>query len=123
LIQTPHVDQLAKDGTRFTKAFVIAPECSPCRSALITGCYQTTIGAHHHYSERGELKLKLPEGVVPVPALFQKAGSYTCIGGFQTSAADVVQLADPANGFFARLPEDGHEESRFAGLLACRSPA
>ena len=25
--------------------------------ALITGCYQTTIGAHHHRSGRGELKI------------------------------------------------------------------
>jgi arylsulfatase A-like enzyme len=82
LIQTPHVDRLAKEGTRFSKAFVTAPVCSPCRSAMITGCYQTTIGAHHHRSGRGELKIHLPDGVVPVPALFQKAGYYTCIGGF-----------------------------------------
>src|SRR5687767_3409383 len=82
LIQTPHVDQLAKGGTRFTRAFVTAPVCSPCRSALITGCYQTTIGAHHHRSGRGVEKIRLPDGVVPVPVLFKKAGYYTCIGGF-----------------------------------------
>jgi arylsulfatase A-like enzyme len=80
-IRTPHVDRLATDGIRFTKAFVTAPVCSPCRSALITGCYQTTIGAHHHRSGRGELKIVLPGDVVPVPELFQKAGYYTCIGG------------------------------------------
>lgn len=80
-IRTPHVDQLAKDGTRFSRAFVTAPVCSPCRSALITGCYQTTIGSHHHRSGRGELKITLPSEVVPVPVLFQKAGYYTCIGG------------------------------------------
>ena len=85
LIQTPHVDQLAKEGTRFSKAYVTAPVCSPCRSALITGCYQTTIGAHHHRSGRGELKITLPGEVVPVPVLFQKAGYYTCIGGFQAT--------------------------------------
>ena len=85
LIRTPHVDQLAKDGTRFSKAFVTAPVCSPCRSALITGCYQTTIGSHHHRSGRGELKITLPGDVAPVPMLFQKAGYYTCIGGFQAT--------------------------------------
>ncbi|MFZ4647973.1 MAG: sulfatase-like hydrolase/transferase, partial [Gemmataceae bacterium] len=53
-IRTPHVDNLAAQGTRFAKAFVTAPVCSPCRSALITGCYQTTIGAHNHRSGRGE---------------------------------------------------------------------
>jgi arylsulfatase A-like enzyme len=85
LIRTPHVDQLAKDGTRFTRAFVTAPVCSPCRSALITGCYQTTIGAHNHRSGRGERKITLPGDVVPIPVLFQKAGYHTCIGGFQAT--------------------------------------
>ncbi|MFO0909030.1 MAG: sulfatase-like hydrolase/transferase [Isosphaeraceae bacterium] len=81
LIQTPNVDRLAREGVQFTKAFTTAPVCSPCRSALITGCYQTTIGAHHHRSGRGDIKIQLPKGVVPVPALFQQAGYYTCIGG------------------------------------------
>jgi arylsulfatase A-like enzyme len=79
-IQTPHVDRLAREGTKFTNAFITAPVCSPCRSALITGMYQTSIGAHHHRSGRGTLKIHLPSGVEPVPALLQKAGYYTCIG-------------------------------------------
>lgn len=79
-VATPNVDRLAHEGTRFKHAFVTAPVCSPVRSALITGMYQTSIGAHHHRSGRGELKLELPAGVVPVPALLQDAGYYTCIG-------------------------------------------
>lgn len=80
LIQTPHVDRLAREGIRFTKAFVTAPVCSPCRSALITGMYQTTIGAHHHRSGRGEVKIELPSDVEPLPLIFQRAGYFTCIG-------------------------------------------
>ena len=79
-IRTPHVDRLASEGTRFARAFVTAPVCSPCRSALITGCYQTSIGAHHHRSGRGVEKIHLPEGVRPIPELFREAGYYTCIG-------------------------------------------
>lgn len=79
-IRTPHVDALAKQGVRFTRAYATSPVCSTFRSALITGMYQTTIGAHHHRSGRGEHRIVLPEGVRPVPALFQETGYYTCIG-------------------------------------------
>jgi arylsulfatase A-like enzyme len=81
-IQTPHVDQLVTEGTKFSRCFVTAPVCSPCRSALITGMYQTTIGAHHHRSGRGVEKISLSSGVEPVPALFQRAGYYTAIGSW-----------------------------------------
>ena len=86
-VPTPHVDRLAAEGTRFAHAFVTAPVCSPCRSALITGMYQTTIGAHHHRSGRGTEKIRLPAGVRPVPAIFKEAGWYTCIGDGLPGAA------------------------------------
>jgi arylsulfatase A-like enzyme len=71
---------MAREGTKFSHAYVTAPVCSPCRSALITGMYQTTIGAHNHRSGRGTEKIHLPADITPVPVLFQKAGYYTCIG-------------------------------------------
>ena len=79
-IKTPNIDKLAAEGVRFSRAYVTAPVCSASRSALITGMYQTSIGSHHHRSGRGELKIQLPSGVVPLPVLFQKAGYFTCIG-------------------------------------------
>ncbi len=86
-VPTPHVDRLAAEGTRFAQAFVTAPVCSPCRSAMITGMYQTTIGAHHHRSGRGTEKIRLPAGVRPAPAIFREAGWYTCIGDGLPGAA------------------------------------
>ncbi len=80
LIETPHVDRLAREGTRFSRAFTAAPVCSPCRSGFITGMYQTAIGAHHHRSGRGVEKILLPDGVAPTPRRLQQAGYYTCIG-------------------------------------------
>jgi arylsulfatase A-like enzyme len=80
-IETPQVDRLAREGTRFRRAFVTAPVCSASRSALITGMYQTTIGAQHHRSGRGVARIHLVAGVEPVPGLFQRAGYYTAIGG------------------------------------------
>jgi len=81
-IKTPNIDRLVRDGTMFTRAFVTAPVCSPSRSAMITGMYQTSIGAQHHRSSRGPgvEKIALPTGVETVAALFQRAGYYTCNG-------------------------------------------
>ena len=81
-IQTPNVDKLAASGVLFERAFVTGPICSPSRSALITGMYQTTIGAHHHRSGVGTEKIKLPPDVQLVPHLFQQAGYHTSNGGY-----------------------------------------
>lgn len=76
-IRTPNVDQLAAEGTRFARAHVTGPICSISRSAMITGMYQTSIGAQHHRSGRGTVKIHLPSTVVPVPKLFRDAGYWT----------------------------------------------
>ncbi len=80
-VETPNVDRLAREGTMFRKAFVTAPVCSPCRSAMITGMYQTSIGAHNHRSGRGAEKIRLPRGVEPIPAIFRRNGYYVANGG------------------------------------------
>lgn len=80
-IRTPHVDALAARGTRFTRAYTTAPVCSTARSAMVTGMYQTTIGAHHHRSGRGVEKIYLPSHVRLVPQLFREAGYYVVNGG------------------------------------------
>lgn len=43
-IKTPHIDSLAKSGTRFKNGYVTAPQCSPSRAGLITGKYQQRFG-------------------------------------------------------------------------------
>ena len=77
LVTTPNVDRLAREGVVFSRAYATAPVCSTFRSALITGMYQTAIGAHHHRSSRGMEKISLPEGVRTIPELMRKAGYYT----------------------------------------------
>ncbi len=75
-VVTPNVDKLAAQGCLYHNAFSTSPVCSPSRSALITGLYQTSIGAHHHRSHRHD-GYRLPEGVKLVPERLCEAG-YFC---------------------------------------------
>jgi arylsulfatase A-like enzyme len=45
-VRTPHIDRLAREGTRFTD-FYAAPTCSPTRAALITGRYYQRVKIEH----------------------------------------------------------------------------
>lgn len=80
LVRTPQIDRLAAEGAKFTSAAVTGPVCSVARSALITGMYQTTIGAHHHRSGRGTERIRLPEHIRLIPEYFKDAGYFTSLG-------------------------------------------
>ena len=43
-IRTPHIDRLARQGIRLTHFYANAPECTPTRTALLTGRYQQRVG-------------------------------------------------------------------------------
>lgn len=47
-VRTPVADSLAARGVMFTHAWSNAPQSSPARSSLITGCYATTYGMDLH---------------------------------------------------------------------------
>lgn len=49
-VRTPNVDQLAREGMTFQRAFAASPTCAPSRSALFTGTYPMRNGAHANHS-------------------------------------------------------------------------
>ena len=80
---TPNLDRLAKQGCRYTNAFVPYPVCAPTRSAVITAMYPSTIGSMHM---RTSLK-----GYQTVPAPYVKcfteylrAAGYYCTNKSKT---------------------------------------
>lgn len=68
---TPVLDQLAKEGMLYKNACVTAGVCAPCRSTIITGMYQTTLGTHHM-----RCKARLPDDVKLFPQYLREAGYY-----------------------------------------------
>ncbi len=77
-VRTPHLDRLSREGIRFDRAYVTGPICSPSRSALATGVYQTTLGAHHHRSHRDDA-FRLPQGVHLFTHYLRQAGYHTSL--------------------------------------------
>lgn len=77
LVKTPNIDRLASEGVLFTNAFVTCPVCSPSRSATVTGMYQTSIGSHHHRSNRDK---PLPDGIKHFSYYLREAGYFVCNG-------------------------------------------
>jgi arylsulfatase len=55
--KTPHLDQMAQDGIRFTSFHAAQAVCSASRAALLTGCYPNRIGI------RGALGPKTKYGI------------------------------------------------------------
>ena len=45
-IKTPHLDELSRDGTRFTSAITPCVVCQPARSSILTGQLPRTHGVH-----------------------------------------------------------------------------
>lgn len=39
VVKTPNIDRIAREGALFQRAYVNAPSCTPCRSALLSGRY------------------------------------------------------------------------------------
>ena len=80
--KTPAIDALIEEGVMFSRCYVPAPVCSACRSALITGVYQTTTGTHQHRSSRTpESAIYLPKGIKTLPELFVENGYATFNAG------------------------------------------
>ena len=73
-IQTPALDRLCREGTRFDRAYCNNPVCSPSRATMITGLYPS---AHHCWT----IGVKLPEDVPTVGELLHRRGYDTALIG------------------------------------------
>ena len=88
-IRTPSIDQLAREGTRFT-SFYAQVVCGPSRSALLTGRYPVRSGGW-----------SMPANEITMGELLQKAGYATgCIGKWDVSnRAAIPERMPNAQGF------------------------
>lgn len=76
LIDTPHLDELAKDGARF-KNFFVSPLCAPTRASLLTGRYHIRTGT---VNVSNNLEIMRSEETT-IAELFQANGYRTALFG------------------------------------------
>jgi len=81
VIQTPHLDRMAKEGMRFTQFYAGATVCAPSRSVLMTGQHQgrTRVRGNAGRGNRAAQALKADD--ITVAAVLQKAGYRTALIG------------------------------------------
>ncbi len=79
VIQTPNLDHLAREGTRFEFAFCTTASCSPSRSVILTGMHNHangTYGLQHSYHHFQSF-----QGVKSLPVYLQEGGYRTILAG------------------------------------------
>ena len=83
--RTPVLDRLARESVRYTRAFTTAPVCAPSRAAIVTGMYQTSIGAQHMRTTEDRVP-ELPGPYLAVPPFYVKAfPEYLRAAGYYTT--------------------------------------
>jgi len=81
LIQTPNLDRMAREGTRYTQAYCGTTVCAPSRTSLMIGQHtgHSPIRANREIGAEGQLPL--PAGTFTVAQLLKSAGYATaCVG-------------------------------------------
>ncbi|MFW6059935.1 MAG: sulfatase [Phycisphaeraceae bacterium] len=72
-VRTPHLDRLAREGTRFANAYANNPICTPSRVSFLSSLYPST---HGYYGLYG------PEPAAPMTSLFRWFAEH----GYRTGA-------------------------------------
>lgn len=91
---TPRIDQLAKEGFRYTHCFATTPVCGPQRSTWITGVHAVSMGTQPMRS-----RYPIPHEKIPYTADVLRRAGYYCINQNKTDynigGRDDKQCWDP----------------------------
>ncbi|MBA4139738.1 MAG: sulfatase [Segetibacter sp.] len=88
-VRTPNIDRIAKEGIRFTNAYLTSSSCSPSRTSIISGRYPHNTGS-------AELHTPLPVEQIPFPLLLKNAGYYTVQAGKSHFGTPALRAFDNA---------------------------
>ena len=75
-VLTPNVDKFAAEGLRFTSCYAAHPNCSPSRTALMTGRTPTRVGVRDWIPEDSPVHMRRSE--ITIAKLLHESGYATC---------------------------------------------
>lgn len=78
-INTPNIDQIAKEGIKFTEFYSASSVCSPSRAALLTGRYPQRMGINTVFFP--ESFTGIPDTEITIPEILKEKGYATGIVG------------------------------------------
>lgn len=105
LIQTPRLDQMAAEGTRYLQAYFGTSVCAPSRSSFFTGLHTGHCPVRGNYEVPPEGQLPLPDETVTIAEVAQAAGYATAtfgkwgMGFFDSSGSPANQGVDHFFGY------------------------
>ena len=81
LIQTPRLDRMAREGTRYNQAYCGTAVCAPSRTSLMTGLHSGHAPVRGNWEIQPEGQLPLPASTVTVAQMLKGAGYATAVAG------------------------------------------
>lgn len=105
LIQTPRLDQMAAEGTRYTQAYCGTSVCAPSRSSFFTGLHTGHCPVRGNYEVPPEGQLPIPDETVTIGEVAKQANYATAtfgkwgMGFFNTSGSPANQGIDHFFGY------------------------
>lgn len=115
IIQTPHIDALARSGIKFTQHYAAAPVCAPSRYMLLTGLHagHAFIRGNDEWNQRGDVwdyqamlddptlegQRPIPDSTVTIAELLKTKGYATGIFGKWGLGAPFTEGVPTEQGF------------------------
>jgi len=106
LIKTPHLDRMAREGTRYTQAYCGTSVCAPSRASLMTGLHSGHCPIRANWElAPGEGQQPLPKDTVTVAEILKSAGYATAcmgkwgMGMFNTTGSPLKKGVDHFFGY------------------------
>jgi hypothetical protein len=119
-VPTPNIDRLAREGVKFTDAYVTSPACAPSRLSLMAGAYPQRFGMTWNDDRSAH---RLPDSQRLLPELLRTAGYRTGLIGKWNIIRPAEKVFDEVHDFIEWESDFWSQpDGRYIGSNATTNP-